>query len=303
MVLRSIDAGARIAVSLRRHAGLGFQEARASDIVALFERNPCPLCAGARNREFATIGHRRIAQCTTCDFLFADRFDPAALERAYVDEYYASKEDERIESWVEANRGVWDGLCATLEEHAPKPKTVLDVGAGTGGFLLEYHRRNPMVDLHAIESSRNARASLSERLPGVHFLDVEAIDLAAGGARFDVVTLLQTLEHLVEPARVCRAIHASLRPGGMLLVTVPNRRSYAVSLHGMNEKECFGNVTHLQFFEKRTLERMLSEAGFSRVHRAAGFGGSNVGSAPLKLAQYALRLAGRSKELRYLAWK
>jgi len=271
--------------------------------MAVIERSACAVCGGSDLRRFAELGHRRVVTCAACGYLFADRFDEAELERAYVEDYYASKDDQRIESWVAENRGIWNGLCETLERHAPAPETLLDVGAGTGGFLLEYHRRNPKVALSAIESSTNARQSLSERLPSVQFLDDDAYHLSNGAARFDVVTLLQTLEHMVDPAAVCAEIRQALRPGGMLLVTVPNRRSYAVMMKGTAEPECFGNPTHLQFFEKKTLERVLGQAGFARIRRVAGFSSSNVSSPPAKLAQFALRVAGRSRELRYVAWK
>lgn len=272
-------------------------------VVVVIERKTCALCDGSRLEAFAKLGHREVASCEACGYLFAERFDTAELERAYVEDYYASKDDGRIQSWVAENAGVWEGLCETLARHAPAPQALLDIGAGTGGFLLEYHRRNPKVRLFAIESSANARDSLKERLADVQFLSEDARDLSAGGERFDVVTLLQTLEHLVEPERVCAEIQKSLRPGGVLLVTVPNRRSYAVAMKGTDEPECFGNPTHLQFFERRTLERMLDQAGFARAQRVAGFGGSSVSSPPLQLAQFVLRVAGRSKELRYLAWK
>jgi SAM-dependent methyltransferase len=271
--------------------------------VIVLERTHCAVCRARDFESFAELGHRRIVRCRSCRFVFAEQFDEEELGRAYVDDYYASKDDERIQQWIADNAGVWTGLCDTLARHVPAPSSLLDIGAGTGGFLQEYHRRNPDVPLFAVESSANARASLLERLPGVEFVAEDAGDLRGIDGRFGAVTLLQTLEHVYEPAALCTAIRGALEPGGALLVTVPNNRSWSVTLRGTRDEGCYGNPTHLQFFDRPSLEQMLRDAGFVRLQRIVGFGGSNASGLPKELVQYALRLLGRSNELRYVAWR
>lgn len=267
----------------------------------IIERTHCAVCRCTDFGEFAELGHRRIVRCRSCSYVFAAQFDEQALERAYLDDYYASKDDERIGDWVRDNEGVWGGLCETLESELCGPASLLDVGSGTGGFLLDYHRRNPGVALFGIESSENARASLAERLPGIEFVAEDAGQLAGVERKFDAITLLQTLEHVYEPAGLCQAAFHALNPGGVFLVTVPNLNSFRVTLRGTADTMCFGNPTHLQFFDRTALVSMLRAAGFEQVERVKAFGGSNVQSLPLKVAQYGLRLVGRSTELRYLA--
>ena len=277
-------------------------------------RERCAVCGRTDRRPVANLGHRRIVRCTECDYVWADRYDGEALREAYLRDYYASEDDERIEAWIAKNEGVWNGLCATLERFRPEPGSLLDVGAGTGGFLLEMARRSPRTRLFAVESSDNARTSLESRLPDVRFVARDAADLleapAGSGAPepaadggYDVVTMLQTLEHVGDPLGVSSAVRESLAPDGMFLVTVPNNRSWGVMLRGTGDEGCYGNPTHLQFFDRRSLEALLVAAGFSRFRRVVGFGGSNVGGLAPRLAQVGLRVMGVSNELRYLAWR
>jgi SAM-dependent methyltransferase len=114
--------------------------------------------------------------------------------------------------------------------------------------------------------------------------------------------MLQTLEHLRDPLAACRGALHCLRTGGLLFVTVPNRRSLAVWRHG-RAADCYANGTHLQFFAKATLHRLLHAAGFLRARRLVGFGGGQHAAWLPALLQYSLRVACLSTELRFVAWR
>ncbi len=161
---------------------------------------------------------------------------------------------------------------------------------------------NPTARLFAIESSEAACVAIAEKLPEVRIVADDAAGLGEVEERFAVVTVLQVLEHVADPAGLARAIHERLEDGGALLVTVPNLRSYRVRLNGLGDPLCF-EPTHLQFFSAATLSRLLREAGFVRVERLIEFGGSNVRSLPGRMAQWALRRLGVSSEIRMLAWR
>lgn len=263
---------------------------------------PCPLCGGRRHRPFTQADHRRIAACADCGHLFAARFSTDELRRLYAERYYASKDDPRIDGWIQSNRRVWLGLCQAVTRHIAQPRSLLDVGAGTGGFLLAFHEHCPSTSLAAIESSPQARDAIRQKMPQVDFPADDAEGLDHVTSRYQVVTLLQTLEHVSDPRRLLRAVHDRLEEGGLLLLTVPNRWSYRSMIKGMRDDFNFANPTHLHFFSAGVLRRLLSESGFGGVRRLRGMGGSNV-TGLRQLPQWLLRLAGLSTELRYVAWR
>jgi ubiquinone/menaquinone biosynthesis C-methylase UbiE len=101
--------------------------------------------------------------------------------------------------------------------------SLLDVGCGWEARLLRevepYIGRGVGIDFKAprLETPklRTISATLTDRLP---FDD----------ASFDVVTLLAVLEHLDQPAAIVREIARVLRPGGLLVLTVPSWRAKPV---------------------------------------------------------------------------
>ncbi len=228
------------------------------------------------------------------------RHDAAALAREYGAAYYAAPDDPRIAAWAAAHASVWDALAARALRLQPDAKALLDIGAGSGGFLRRVRAQRPTLALAAVETSEPARVALAVSLPDVTFPPGGIAGLADLGPTFDLVTILQTLEHVDDPVAACRAAHACLRVGGTLLVTVPNRRSLHVLRHG-DAADCFANGTHLQFFAGHTLVRTLHTAGFGRVRRLVEFGGGQHDRVLPRLAQFALRALGLSRELRYAA--
>lgn len=118
----------------------------------------------------------------------------------------------------------------------------------------------------------------------------------------DAVTLLQCLEHVLDPLALCRAIHHLLNPGDILLVSVPNIYSYKVLRQGRRRRNVFRIRPTCSFSRDKTLSIMLRRAGFQQVGRIKRFGGSKL-TGPAMLVQYAMRQLGLSTELRFVAEK
>lgn len=227
------------------------------------------------------------------------RCDDEALAAEYRAAYYAAADDPRIAAWAQAHARVWDAVVEQLLVRCPSPSNVLDVGAGSGGFLARLRARCPEVALAAVEPSAAAREALGRRFPGMTFPAESAERLGEVGDRFSVVTMLQTLEHLQDPLAACRGALQCLRPGGILFATVPNRGSLAVWRSG-RAADCHANGTHLQFFTVRAMRQLLRAAGFVNVERVIAWGGGQHEGWLLQLLQYALRRTGLSTEVRFV---
>ncbi len=110
-------------------------------------RSTCPLCCYAESDTFAHLDHRVIARCSECSFLFAAEFDTDELERKYRKEYYASPDDPRIQKWIDQHSRVWRGLVDDVLRTRTDVANLLDIGAGTGGFLEAFHSASPATRL------------------------------------------------------------------------------------------------------------------------------------------------------------
>jgi SAM-dependent methyltransferase len=81
-----------------------------------------------------------------------------------------------------------------------------------------------------------------------------------------VVTLWHVLEHVPDPLEQLAEIRRVLKPGGLLVVEVPNARSATFSL--TKEKWYYLDVPrHLQHFTPSTIDAVLGQAGFTKIAR------------------------------------
>jgi SAM-dependent methyltransferase len=119
--------------------------------------------------------------------------------------------------WFVARRRI---VAALIDAHArPKPGgRILEVGAGTGSNLALLQRYGK-VD--AIEPDDGARALATERsgipIKGGLLPDGVALDDGA----YDLIVLLDVLEHIPDDAGTLRALAPKIARGGRMLVTVP----------------------------------------------------------------------------------
>jgi len=89
-------------------------------------------------------------------------------------------------------------------------------------------------------------------------------DLPTAPQRFDAITLLDVLEHFVDPVGFLGLVRRHLAPQGRLFVQVPNWDSLLVRLEGCASSViCTG---HWSYFTPATLPAVLARAGFRRLH-------------------------------------
>lgn len=104
----------------------------------------------------------------------------------------------------------------------------LEVGAGDGAFVAAARARFPDARVEGVELSRAAvERARRERDVELIARPLEALGDAPGFTRaFDVVCSFQVLEHVPRPGDFLRDMRRCLRPGGLLLLSVPNRDGF-----------------------------------------------------------------------------
>ena len=161
-----------------------------------------------------------------------DKPTPEALRDYYARRYYQENRSSYQPAYSEAEREHIEGkLCLrhwvlaqllNLGE-TTAARTFLDVGCGEG-WALDYFQRQGWEVLGLDFSSfslEQFHPGLRGRLRAGDLYD-GLQELIAEGRQFDVLWLDNVLEHVVDPAELLRRCHALTRPGGVLLVDVPN---------------------------------------------------------------------------------
>ncbi len=145
---------------------------------------------------------------------------------------------------------------------------VLDIGVGDGDFLDHLGRLGWRVE--GTDFSAEAARLASTRLGGitVRVGSIEELDLEH--EQFDLITLWDVLEHLYNPLDALRRIHSLLKPGGLLIISVPNFASLESRLLGRS----WGHLDvprHLTHFTSDSLAKMLESSGFRELRLTTSY--------------------------------
>lgn len=122
--------------------------------------------------------------------------------------------------WFQARRKL---VLWALRVHFPRLESLLEVGCGTGFLLSELRRRSPGTTLVGCDILFEAIAGVRQRLNDVLLFQGDALRLPVHG-RFDAVAALDVIEHLDDDRRALEEIFQVLKPGGGLVVTVPQHQ-------------------------------------------------------------------------------
>lgn len=139
----------------------------------------------------------------------------------------------------------------------------LDVGCGGGLFLGMLRQEG--VRVVGLDLSPRA-ASVAWRVQGVPALAGDLEHNPLRPSSFAVVTMFHVLEHLLDPLAQLRTVYDLLRPGGRLVVQVPNAACWQFLLLGENWSG-LDAPRHLLNFRPHDLENLLAAAGFEVVRR------------------------------------
>ena len=152
--------------------------------------------------------------------------------------------------WFTARRRILEGLIERVVR-PPNNARILELGAGTGHNLAMLSR---FGEIEASELDPVARELASERL-GRPVVEAALPDLGMfPQGSYDMVALLDVLEHVPDDRSSLKAIHGLLKPGGALLLTVPIN-PWMWTAHDVAHH-------HHRRYRKHQIRELAEEAGY-----------------------------------------
>ena len=214
-------------------------------------------------------------QCKNCGLLFTD-FNQEMANYDFYDKEYTSKRtlcdtgspDSSIENF---RRKSAQRLLSQIKEYALSksnlPLKLLDIGCGEG-YFLEVARDNNF-EIYGTEISPHAAELASKRLGKPVFLG-PLINADFQEGYFDIVCLIDVIEHFNNPCQQIRRIHRILKKGGLLCIHTPNLNSLYSKVMGQRWFQIKPRE-HLFYFSDRSLPILLNRFKFNvRTLKATG---------------------------------
>lgn len=222
----------------------------------------CPACSDAKLVSWreataadrrASAGRYRLLRCSACGTAVTESRSAADAETLYVDGAYA-RPSPLLDRLLEPARRVAAGTALAFAAELQPGARVHDVGAGDGALLRAFADRGCVVS----GSDPFASADAAEGIR-IERVAVEEESLPAGS--IDLVLFWHVLEHLDAPAKSLRRLLPSIRPGGKVVVAVPNGDSLQARIGG--DRWFHQDVPrHRVHFTRRGLVRLLERCGF-----------------------------------------
>lgn len=116
-------------------------------------------------------------------------------------------------------------------------KRVLEIGFGTGLGVLQYHAYAEYVDAIEIDPAAFNFARKTLPLRNVRWIVDDFSNPARNYRGYDLVVMIEVLEHIQHQAKALENFKSSLRPGGFGIITAPNANRYRRRRESLNIRE------------------------------------------------------------------
>jgi SAM-dependent methyltransferase len=220
----------------------------------------CPACGTVTAHRFLYAKNGcEILQCAVCGLGRSEAvtFDPSAY---YTKGYFSGAEADGYADYVGAEPVLRREFARTVDfirRHRPTGR-LLEVGCAYGFFLQEAKQ---YFDVSGIELSNDAAAHCRRLGLPVATGIADPINLSPRSP-YDVIVLLDVIEHLPQPHETLALLARHLAPGGLIVVTTGDFGSLAARAL----KSAWRLMTppqHLWFFTAGSMERMAHGAGLA----------------------------------------
>lgn len=171
-----------------------------------------------------------------------------------------------------------------------RDQVVLELGCATGALAEQLMTGGTAAVVDGVEVDAVAASVAASRMRHVHCADLNSFDLGQLEPGYDVLIAADVLEHLVDPWAVLALATTRVRPGGQVVVSLPNVRYHKVVwqllFRGKFQYAPAGVLdrTHLRFFTRKSIVELCAMAGLEDVEIVP----ANSGRAGLKRALFRL---------------
>ena len=223
----------------------------------------CPICG---SREFTLMkemkypeGLLEISRCNTCSVSFSStRFSDEYLNSRYYSRNY---EEEIVghKNYEEISKRFFQGIVNKTKKLKKSGKW-LDIGCGRG-YLLDIASRNNF-DCYGIDIKNDFVKN-----KGIKFFNKTLFETNFNNDEFDVISMINILDHLGSPRRYLREVYDLLNSDGILYIHVPNEHYFDNKIVNkfLRCKTGYCPNVHLVNYSEKNIGSILRRFNFPKI--------------------------------------
>lgn len=197
------------------------------------------------------------AECKKCGFIFVYPTPSIETQQEYYDKEYKSGLYKLASDTENLRKKLNQRRFSEISKYIPKGN-LLDIGCGAGFFLDVAAEKG--LSAYGVELSTEASNKTKLRHRNVFNGSLEHARYP--DSFFDVVTIFDLIEHVLNPDITIREIHRIVKPGGFVVFTTPDISSWHAKIMGKYWYQ-INPHQHLFYFSPSTIKRILEKNGFT----------------------------------------
>ncbi len=213
----------------------------------------------------------QIRQCPNCGLQMQEKI-PENSSKLYQAGYYTGQSQY---SYIDERKSknydnyVWQARLQNIRRFIAPPADLLDIGCAFGGFIeaaqaFGYRSQGLDISNYAVDYAH------SQGLKTIHQGSLETSNFP--NQSFDIISLIEVMEHLPDPCKTLEALSRIIRPGGLVLLQTANFLGWQARLQ--KNKYHYYLPGHLFYYSTKNLRLLFRRYGFDDFHffRGVDFG-------------------------------
>lgn len=195
--------------------------------------------------------------CKKCSFVFSNPYIP----EEYIVKFYSELDDKEYSSEADGRSKNFRLIIKRLKKIEKPGNNLLDIGAASGIFLNIAYKEG--YNISGVEPS-DFLVKEAKKLYGINLFKGTINDFKTS-ENFSVITLLDILEHLVNPDKFISKIKDLIKQNGILVIVTPDINSFTAKIFG--KRWWHYRIAHINFFNLKSINILLKKYGFEIIKK------------------------------------
>lgn len=214
----------------------------------------CPICDNKNSIEvFKKDGYHHV-RCTSCDLIYVNPClkQEVINTKVFGTTPYPFFDSVNSDSQQNFDRLRFESVIHSIRNKFPEKKSIYDIGCGSG-FFLKLCKENGFEEIGGIDALKKAQVHAKNiyKLENVEYGDYRS--LLDVKNKYDIVSMWEILDHVVEPKNLLDIAVSMLNPGGLIIISV--RNGFSLAARVLREKcNMFLGYAHTNFWNTKTFD-------------------------------------------------